>query len=732
MSNLQCKTRGNSNPNGKPRVYFCCHPDDFDKYFERISEELLAEQNCAVWYPEDPRVEYNEQFFSDLEQMQLFVMPVTAKLLSSPNHALEVEFSFAVEKHIPVLPLMQEKGLESLFNQKCGNLQFLDKYSGDVTALKYEEKLKTYLNTVLIGDELAEKIRAAFDAYVFLSYRKKDRKYAQELMHLVHKNNFCRDIAIWYDEFLTPGENFNDSITEALQKSDLFLLTVTPNLVNETNYIMTTEYPMAQKAGKPILPAELIPTDKALLSEKYAQLPICADAHNDQQLSKALHDALKQLALRENDGNPEHNFFIGLAYLSGIDVEVDHERALSLITSAADSGLPEALEKLVDMYRAGTGVAKSDEYAMLWQEKLIAVRREAFQKAPTEETLDKTFWAIYKAAEMFMESRDFPKAIQIFNSAFQLVNGARQFHQSTVILRDFFKCYIAAGKAFIAKEADQWLQDEDSFLRAKWMFEQAQRVLSIIPAPSSYRNQDSVFAKWSSEFDCDLAESNIALGKVYLHMTWNDELGRYTDEAERHFHSALSTYRNLSDYLGPEQYKRALSMCYEGLAELYHTRFDFPQARKYYEDTIQLRTELAEETRADADQVNLDFTRSLLDKMCLDEASVAKAMRSDKPTDSPTLVRAATKETIAISCFSFTLGKERRAVDYQITGNLSVSRTHAKIITRKSECFIEDLFSKNGTFVNEEKVPAYREVKLHDGDKICLGTEAFIFHAKKP
>jgi hypothetical protein len=70
-------------------------------------------------------------------------------------------------------------------------------------------------------------------------------------MKLIHKNEFCRDIAIWYDEFLTPGENFNDSIRAALCKSDLFVLTVTPNLVNEPNYVEATEYPMALEEQKP-------------------------------------------------------------------------------------------------------------------------------------------------------------------------------------------------------------------------------------------------------------------------------------------------------------------------------------------------------------------------------------------------------------------------------------------------------------------------------------------------
>jgi hypothetical protein len=73
---------------------------------------------------------------------------------------------------------MQEPGLENIFNQMCGNLQFLDKSNRDKTTISYEEKLEKYLASVLTGDELTKKIREAFDAYIFLSYRKKDRKYA--------------------------------------------------------------------------------------------------------------------------------------------------------------------------------------------------------------------------------------------------------------------------------------------------------------------------------------------------------------------------------------------------------------------------------------------------------------------------------------------------------------------------------------------------------------------------
>lgn len=300
--------------------------------------------------------------------MQLFVMPVTTRLLTTPNRALEVEFSFAMEHHIPGLPLMQEGGLEDLFNKKCGDLQFLDKTARDSTAISYEEKLEKYLASVLVGDELAQKVRDAFDAYIFLSYRKKDRKYAQELMRLIHKNDFCRDIAIWYDEFLTPGENFNHAIKDALQKSNLFALVVTPNLVNETNYVMTTEYPEAKKCGKEVFPAQMVPTDEEQLKEKFEAIPKCVDARVEDELTASLMDALSRLAIRPTQSNPQHNFFIGLAYLNGIDVEVDRDRALKLITGAAKDKLPEAMKKLADMYWNGDGVERDCSVSVKWQE----------------------------------------------------------------------------------------------------------------------------------------------------------------------------------------------------------------------------------------------------------------------------------------------------------------------------------------------------------------------------
>jgi len=54
-----------------------------------------------------------------------------------------------------------------------------------------------------------------------------------------------------------------------------------------------------------------------------------------------------------------------------------------------------------------------------------------------------------------------------------------------------------------------------------------------------------------------------------------------------------------------------------------------------------------------------------------------------------------------------------------------VSRKHAKIYRRHNRCFIEDLGSRNGTFVNGKRIS--RSVELCDGFEIKIGSAIFVF-----
>jgi len=664
MTSFKYKTRGGSNPQGKPRVYFCCHPNDFEKYFDLIANELLSKQNCSVWYVDGP-LEQNAEYFDSLRQMQLFVMPVTSALLSTENVALDIDFKFAIENHIPVLPLMQEGGLEELFNKKCGDLQFLDKNNADTTAISYDEKLEKYLGSVLIEDELAEKVRDAFDAYVFLSYRKKDRRHAQELMRLIHQKEFCRDIAIWYDEFLTPGENFNDSIKEALEKSGLFVLTVTPNLVNETNYIMTTEYPMAKQAGKPVLPAEVVPTDKKQLNAAYEGIPTCTDAHNDIALTDALIDAVSKMAKKENDSSPEHNYFIGLAYLGGIDVEVDYSRALMLIKSAADAGLIEAQKKLVSMYLEGCGVARNFDSAILWQQKVVdqlkaqvndcesakKYAEEAFglgdilkNCAKTSEAL-KVYSALLETSEVFFERYRSYHFVRV-KAALLLcigdiykyngnVNLAQKHYEEALHMYEVYKEEARFAKTILflmAGRVGEISLSAGDYNKAKKYFELAVELCEKMSETDMVFNKHAMLSVAYNnlaivfEHQLDLSSAinvvkdAINEAKLAIEILGAVDTYNYYFTAVIHLSNIYS--RNLQDDLalqaldglknlcievyektGQIEVKRYLARVYKNIAQCSH--IDFARTKENYDHSLNLYIELVEETQSYADKVCL-------------------------------------------------------------------------------------------------------------------------------
>lgn len=94
----------------------------------------------------------------------------------------------------------------------------------------------------------------------------------------------------------------------------------------------------------------------------------------------------------------------------------------------------------------------------------------------------------------------------------------------------------------------------------------------------------------------------------------------------------------------------------------------------------------------------------------------------------PILFRVLTDEKISINKPVFRLGKEKSYVDYFVTNNVAVSRSHADIITRGNQYYVKDLNSKNHTYINDQQIPVQFETEIHDGDKLKLGNEEFIFN----
>ena len=623
-------------------------PRTLKSFFETIVKEILDRQDCAVFYPEPgTQPEDVEDYELRLKEMQLFVVPVTTKLLTQKNRAMDVDVPFAFENRIPVLPLMQESGLDDIFNKKFGDLQYLDKNNSDPTAIPYEEKLTKYLDAIIVGDKLAKKVRAAFDAYIFLSYRKKDRRYAQELMRLIHQNDFCRDIAIWYDEFLTPGEDFNDAIKAALEKSGLFALAVTPNLINEINYILNIEYPMAQEMGKNILPAEMEPTDREKLREMYPDIPDVVVRSDKQTLCDRLMTSLKGLAIAENDNDPQHNFFIGLAYLGGIDVEVNHERAVNLITGSAEQGYIPAIEKLVSMYNSGEGVSRDYHKAVEWQKSLVEERKKKYESNPGETTaliLLSDLWDLgdaYQALGQLSSAQNTYEEMRCFSEQFSQKYTDKRFtrYQSVSYnkLGDIAK---AQGKL---SDAEEWyrkgLAIAEELEKETGTVEEARRDLSIsynnlgnlAKAQGKLSDAEEWYRKSLAIAENNAEESEEIQARRDLSVSY-DKLGDIAkaqgklSDAEKCYRKSLALHEALAEETGTVQARRNLSVSYSSLSDVAEAQGRLSDAEGWLRKALALRKKLSDETHSILCTDDLAACCSNLGYLTKDKAMLEQAL----------------------------------------------------------------------------------------------------------
>lgn len=93
----------------------------------------------------------------------------------------------------------------------------------------------------------------------------------------------------------------------------------------------------------------------------------------------------------------------------------------------------------------------------------------------------------------------------------------------------------------------------------------------------------------------------------------------------------------------------------------------------------------------------------------------------------PHLIRSKNNERINLDKPVFRIGKEKSYVDYFVSDNTAVSRSHCNIITRDGQYFIVDTNSTNHTYVNGGMIQSNVETPLSHGTKIRLANEDFEF-----
>ena len=403
-----------------PKVYFCCHPDDFEEYYEKTKKELhRIFPNISFWYYDANQ----EPDGDDVNQMNLMVIIVTNRFLDeyeNEKYACYKALKLAKEKCIPQLPLLQEGVPEEGYAMVFGHSQYLSKTDHGAFAISYEEKLKKRLNETLLNEEEIKRIENAFLATIFLSYRKKDRKFIHKIMELIHSNEKYQEVSIWYDEFLTPGEEFDKEIGAVLEKSDLFTLMVTANLLEEGNYVMREEYPQAVQCNLPILPIKCAQTDEEAFRGVFQGVSDIYSLEDEAQISEELHKILQDKIENKKTEDPKQKYLIGMAYLHGVNVEKNSDRAIELLSNAAESGCDEAYERLTSIYHNGDGIIESaPELEIVWQRKYVEKLKAQLSD---ENSKMKLLLETKKLAECIYGRVRFDEAKEVYKEALSLLN----------------------------------------------------------------------------------------------------------------------------------------------------------------------------------------------------------------------------------------------------------------------------------------------------------------------
>ena len=122
----------------------------------------------------------------------------------------------------------------------------------------------------------------------------------------------------------------------------------------------------------------------------------------------------------------------------------------------------------------------------------------------------------------------------------------------------------------------------------------------------------------------------------------------------------------------------------------------------------------------------LNFGETTVLSAAMGETTVLSSAVETKQND-PHLIRVKNNEKIPLNKPVFRIGKEKSYVDYFISDNTAISRSHANIIDHNGEFFVVDTNSTNHTYVNGGMIQSGVETKLSHGTKLRFANEEFEF-----
>ncbi len=242
----------------KTRVHLSANPSERYLYFDKVYDCLSALDSIEMSFCPCP-----DDSSNDLpDGVKTLVILTSEKYFTAQNSGYISEYLKAKEKGTEVIPLLFDENIINLLNTRCGKTQYISVGQSLDTAL-------AVLSQRLVSKAPAENSELP---QVFISYRKEDRAELNKLLDIMAEFK-CRDkFSVWFDGDILPGDRYEQKITSALKKSELFILLVTPNLLKENNFVKRVEYPAARALNKKIIAVEAVKTNRKELSECFPRL----------------------------------------------------------------------------------------------------------------------------------------------------------------------------------------------------------------------------------------------------------------------------------------------------------------------------------------------------------------------------------------------------------------------------------------------------------------------------
>ncbi len=318
---------------------FGCPSDE--KELDEIAVDLLNVYDLRVFVCKPGINPDEEDARAWAKEFALIVFAVSDDFVSSDNFARTVMLPVALDSKVRILPVrtVGAGNIGSVFSKICGNLHLLDRNSPD-----YQSRLKEYYDEHVdpyylwgISKEQNELREHLFRCKAFISYRKKDIAQLRRLIDFIREIPELRDMAIFYDDSLIPGEFYDKRLSGEISEEDIVIFVVTPSLLEDGNYVIREEYPQAEKEGKTMIPVLMADTDIQEVKTIFPEFGEIYDFSDKDALREKLIDVRKSIGELASL-TPEYKHFLALAYEKGEGTERNIRLSYQLLKEAFEAG----------------------------------------------------------------------------------------------------------------------------------------------------------------------------------------------------------------------------------------------------------------------------------------------------------------------------------------------------------------------------------------------------------